>query len=344
MKFKKISIPKNILDINFKFYFFIKELNSSTICLTENDIKRILEAYFIHTSNNVDQFKMILSHIVDTTIKSSEKKTAFENLFFLIQNQLELTNFIFALKLLQIKPLLLAEAKLIEIAELSSLQSINQLSLQYDTISKKRPYYTRVHGALLALLFFEKLENNDTAFIAESTSTYINSLFEEYKTLQQHGLQANQMFMLMFTESMNQSITTEAGSSYENRLFNVLINLGIPLSDIQKTHDLRDKSTEFDCYFKLEGKTIGIGAKRTLRERYKQFIKTVQMSNLDLMICITLGIDVTEQTAKNIRQHDVVLFVADEIYSSRHYLQEIDGIYPASQLTLSLLKQLTASK
>jgi hypothetical protein len=46
---------------------------------------------------------------------------------------------------------------------------------------------------------------------------------------------------------------------------------------------------EFELFFELDGRTYGIGAKRTLRERYKQFIKTSHTSKIDVMIEITLG-------------------------------------------------------
>lgn len=341
MKFQKIAIPHTILDINFKFYFFMKELNSSATRVTDTEIERYLEAYFINQIANVEQFKTILNNILESTVKSNEKKDALQGILLYITTDQDLACFIFALKLLQIKPLLLAEAKLAEFAALTQTKIMNQLSITYDTLSKSRPYYTRVHGALLALFFFEKIEKNDTQFIAKSTYLYIETLVKDYNTLKQQGLHANQMFMLMFTESINQSIKTDAGASYEERLFNVLINIGINPSDIKKTHDASDKSTEFDFYFILRGKSIGIGAKRTVRERYKQFIKTAQMSSLDLMICVTLGIDVTEQIAKNIRMYNVILFVADEIYNARPYLQDINGIYPASALNLPLLEKLT---
>lgn len=340
MKFNKIKIERNVLDINFKFYFFMKELNSSVVHLSSTDIHRFLETYFANQSTDVASFKMILQNMIDRNFKESEKKDALGLLILSITNQQELVSFIFAIKLLQIKPLLLAEAKLIEITELTELKHIDQLSVKYDTISKSRPYYTRVNGALLALLFFDKLEQKDTAFISESTTQYIAALFEEYELLQRYGLAANQMFMLMFSESINQSILSEAGSSYEERIFNVLINIGIPSASIQNVHDAKDKSTEFDFYFELDGKTVGISAKRTLRERYKQFIKTAHMANLDLLIQITLGLDLTEEKAKLIRQHGVILFIADEIYSSRPYLQLIDGVYPCSKLTIDTLKKL----
>jgi len=76
----------------------------------------------------------------------------------------------------------------------------------------------------------------------------------------------------------------------------------------------------------LNNKTYGIGAKRTLRERYKQFIKTAQMSQIDVMIEITLGIDLTEEKVRAIRNHNVFLFVSDEVYQANQYLKDIEGV------------------
>ena len=110
--------------------------------------------------------------------------------------------------------------------------------------------------------------------------------------------------------------------------------------NITKTHDLNDSSTEFDFFFEIYGKTYGIGAKRTLRERYKQFIKTAQMSQIDIMIEITLGIDLTLEKVKSIRNHNVFLFVADEVYQNNQYLQNYIGVYSAKDLTIDTLKEL----
>lgn len=98
--------------------------------------------------------------------------------------------------------------------------------------------------------------------------------------------------------------------------------------------------TEFDFFFNLNGKSYGVGAKRTLRERYKQFIKTSQMSKIDVMIEITLGLDLGEEKARAIRNHGVYLIVSDEIYKQNKYLQNINGIFSSSQLTLKLLENL----
>ena len=62
------------------------------------------------------------------------------------------------------------------------------------------------------------------------------------------------------------------------------------------------------------------------------------MSKIDVMICITLGLDLNKDKAETIRKHGVYLFVADEIYDSRKFLQNIDGVYPVKDLNLKTLK------
>ena len=64
------------------------------------------------------------------------------------------------------------------------------------------------------------------------------------------------------------------------------------------------------------------------------------MTKIDVMIEITLGIDLTEEKVKAIRNHDVFLFIADEVYTSSQYLQDIEGVYSSTDLTIEVLKQL----
>ncbi|MFA7070815.1 MAG: hypothetical protein WC144_08250, partial [Sulfurimonas sp.] len=73
---------------------------------------------------------------------------------------------------------------------------------------------------------------------------------------------------------------------------------------------------------------------------YKQFIKTAQMSKIDVMIEITLGIDLTKEKVEAIRNHNIYLFVADEIYKSQKYLQDIKGVFSVEDLTMDVLAEL----
>ena len=121
---------------------------------------------------------------------------------------------------------------------------------------------------------------NETNFMSENAHDFLISLSQEARQFYTLGLEANQIFMLMFSEVINQSIISDSGSNYESRILSVLSHTGI--KNIQKKHDDNDKSTEFDFFFEIDGKTYGIGAKRTLRERYKQFSKTSLTSKIDV--------------------------------------------------------------
>jgi hypothetical protein len=249
--------------------------------------------------------------------------------------------FVFSLKLYMIKDLLLQEAKIKDLLDISQLETLDPLSLEYDRKTIYSPYSTRINGALLSLIFFDKLDNKETNFISQDAQDFMSSLSALAIDLKKQGVEPNQIFMLMFSESINQSIISDSGSNYEDRILTVLTSIGINENDISKIHDKNDSSTEFDFFFELQNKTYGIGAKRTLRERYKQFIKTAQMSDIDVMIEITLGIDLTEAKVKAIIKHDVFLFVADEIYNSYQYLQNIEGVYSSKDLTYEVLERLS---
>jgi hypothetical protein len=338
MKINKVKVKKDKLDANFNLYFFLKELNGGSK-ISENEISAVLEIYYANKKLSYDKFKVLFLNYSNGIADS--KKSNFDAIIHHIKSNLDLSIFVFSLKLMQIKPLLLEEAKLAHIEDLVPLEKISQLSLEYDTFSKSKPYLTRVNGALISLLFFSKLDEKETNFFTENTTDYLNSLFSEYEYLKSKGLEANQMFMLMFSESVDQYIIKMAGSSYEDRIFNVLIGMGIDPGSIKKTHDKADASTEFDFFFEYKGKTFGIGAKRTLRERYKQFIKTGFMSKLDVMIQVTLGLDLTEEKAKSISRYGVITIVSDEIYASRTYLHSMPEVYPASKLSINLLNELS---
>ena len=122
-------------------------------------------------------------------------------------NEKTIDIFIFSLKLNLIKDLLLQEAKITQTIKAQKLEGLNQLSLAYDSVSTQVAYATRISGALLSLLFFEKLENEDSNFISDSTKEFLDGLIKTYKKLSKIGVEPNQIFMLLFSESINQSIT-----------------------------------------------------------------------------------------------------------------------------------------
>jgi len=142
-------------------------------------------------------------------------------------------------------------------------------------------------------------------------------------------------------QSINQSIKSDSGINYESRILSVLEKSGI--KNITKTHDKNDKSTEYDFFFEIDGKSYGIGAKRTLRERYKQFIKTAHTTKIDISIQITLGIDLNKEKAETIMNHETYIFVSDEIYQARSFLRDIKNVHSVTDLNLETLRKLPAT-
>lgn len=333
----KLKIPQAKIDVNLKFYFMLKYLVKSKIA--EKQCILILEHCLLMNNNNFKTIKNKLLEIVGN-FTGQEKQDSLFSIIETLEWVSDLYLFIFSIKLYLIKNLLLQEAKLSDVLLLDKLSNVDPLSLEYDKISVLRPYATRVNWALLSLLFFDNLEKWNTNFISQQSEEYLKELSMLANKAKESGVEPNQIFMLMFSESINQSIISDSWTDYEDRILSVLTKIWIPESDISKIHDKNDSSTEFDFFFNYNWRTFWIWAKRTLRERYKQFIKTAHMSQIDVMIEITLWLDLNEEKAKSIISHWVYIFVADEVYQSREYLQTMEWVYSVKNLSQSTLKTL----
>lgn len=324
MEIEKILINEDKFKYNLKFYFWLKNLTKTKF--TKNQLDTLL----LNLTNQEKKFHVLENFA--STLKSKTKEESYYLLISNIEDSKDVELFTITLKFYLIKDILLKKAKTQSASRSKDNTEEETLSLSYDEKSTYMPYATRVNSALIALLFFEKLKNNQI-YSLNFSKIDIDKL-KEYK------IEANQIFMLMFSESMNQSIISCSGNNYEERVFNAFIKIGIPAERITKTHDKSDKSTEFDLFFDIDGRTFGVGAKRTLRERYKQFIKTAITSNIDVMIEITLGVDLNEEKAKTITNHGTVIMIADEIYQNRSFLKNMRGVYSVKDLSLEFLKSL----
>ena len=335
MKIDKLKIKKENLDLNLKFYFMLKNLVKSKQSAS-------IVSNLIMISSHEEILK--LEEYLNNSVKNNEKRNFLLQITETLLEKIDFKLFQFSLRLYLIKDLLLQEAKIAQYNNQKNLSRLNPLSLEYDKISVYTPYTTRVNGALLSLIFFDNLEAGKVNFMSQDAIDFIKDLSRDAKALKLKGLEPNQIFMLMFSESINQSIISESGSNYEDRIQSVFIEIGIPEKDIRKIHDENDASTEYDFFFKLGKHSFGVGAKRTLRERYKQFLKTSRVSQVDIMIQITLGLDLNESKAKTITENGVILFVSDEIYQSRPYLKRMCGVYSVCDLSLKTLNKIAQHK
>jgi hypothetical protein len=320
------------LDINLMFAFFAESILKLKPANTQAML--IIENINLLKSNPT----ALIESLEKIFVKSQSKLEHVKEIGLRLANSSDINLLDFSLKLYQIKDLLLQEAKISGTIALGKLLELHPLSLEYDKISALKSYNARVSGALLALLFFEKLNNGEVNFMSQNACDIIADISKTAIKLKKKGLESNQIFMLIFNESIDQSIKSDSGSNYENRILSVLNKSGI--KNITKIHDKNDKSTEYDFFFELDKKTYGIGAKRTLRERYKQFIKTSLTSKIDVSIEITIGLDLNEEKAKTITNHGTYIFVADEVYKTRPFLEKMDKVYSVRNLNIKTLKEL----
>lgn len=332
MKIAKLHLSDKKKEINLKFYFFLKHINR--LRPTDSQANSVTEAIHLLKYDLVS----LLEHLEEIFKKSEKKQNILKEINLRITSLSDIELFEFSLKLFQIKNLLLAEATFFESSNIDKLNNMNPLSLEYDQISVLKPYSKRINGALLTLLFFKNLDAGEVNFMSNNSYNFISELSKKAEEFKKNGLEANQVFMIMFNESVDQSIKSTSGRNYEDRIRSVLSSAGV--TNITQIHDKNDKSTEYDFFFEIDNRTYGISAKRTFRERYKQSIKTSISSKIDVSIEITIGVDLNEEKAKTIISHGSFIFVSDEVYQAREFLQKMDKVYSVKDLNLQTLKSL----
>lgn len=223
--------------------------------------------------------------------------------------------------LLLIKDLILQESKAYinnqikkDVNEIS-----DRLSMQYDISNIEIPYGQRVACSLMSYAVTDV--NRDTAFILNNTSETINNLHSKIVALRNdYKITANNVYSLIVGESVNQSIKSDAGSSYESRFYEMIVPF---VDEVQgHCHDSKIPSVEYDFVLVKSGLKIGVSAKRTLRERYKQNFEDVDQLDVDYMMLVTLGTDLNEDKMKYILQRNkILILVASENYEAKDYFK-----------------------
>lgn len=332
---KGLNVSQEKMDINLQFYIFLKIIVK--VKISEFEINSILENYYLFKHNS----DLLMERVVCILGKKLDKDPYLLEVLQSIDSELKVEIFLFSLKLCQIKDLLLGEARVYQIKEIEKLYEKDPLSLEYDNISLIKPYSSRVRGVLLSLLFFKRIEQDTEIDATSDSADFIKNLSYTASKLRSEGLEPNQIFTLIFSDSVSQSIKSTSGSDYENRVLSVLLKNGIDKDKIKKMHDIEDSSTEYDFIFQIEDKKYGISAKRTLRERFKQSIKT-NLANKDIIrVEMTLGMDLTEEKAKSILKHGSYIFVSDEVYQRSKFLKDLEGVYSAKDFNCKTLKNLS---
>jgi hypothetical protein len=196
VKIEKINIEKEKFDLNLKFYFFLKYLVKTG--LTDNQAKDFLRIIVLNANIDYEATIVKITKYIEEKIKinSPKQKLIFE-VIDKINSDTDFKLFVFSLKLYMIKDLLLQEAKIKDLLDISQLETLDPLSLEYDRKTIYSPYSTRINGALLSLIFFDKLENKQTNFISQDAEYFMKSLSTLAIDLKNQGVEPNQIFMLI---------------------------------------------------------------------------------------------------------------------------------------------------
>ena len=325
---------------NLEFYTVLKQLLKCQ--LSEKQLIDF-QGQLLHstTHNDSDKLKTIL---LESGVIANAGTKKYEELLELL-NLLSVDNYNAwidmvdtAIELMLVKDLILQESKMYVNNQYKKIVNDveDKLSVTYDTANLTLPYGQRVISSMLVYIITGDFRENE--YILEASNKSVNAFNSKIINLiAKYNINCNNMFDLVMGESTNQSIKSTAGQSYEARVKQMLI----PIVDDLKgqTHDSKILSVEYDNIITLNNKTIGVSAKRTLRERYKQNFEDVELLDVDRMFLITLGVDLNEEKLNNILQKNgIYIIVADEIYQSKLYLKNNDRVISSKDLTREKLE------
>ena len=335
-KEQKISIDTRTYNNNLNFYTMLKLLIQCH--LSEKQLIFIQSTISEKTAEILRDKSIIKTLLIDTNAIVKPDTDKYSSLIYFL-NTIETMdikmwcNFIdICVDLLLVKDLILQESKVYAAneykKELKSIQDL--LSIDYDMSSIHLPYGQRVISSLLLYAFTDISRKSD--FILNTSDSIVKNFSYKVKTLTKcYNLNVNNMFHIIMDESMNQSIKSDAGSSYESRVAQSIAPLVEKLNG--HAHDSNIPSVEYDNTFIYNGKLCGVSSKRTLRERYKQNFENVELLDVDYMFLITIGNDLNENKLNNILQKNgIYVVVSQEEYENRDFLNKNKRVISSKNL------------
>lgn len=336
IKSEKILINSNVYDNNLTFYTMLKLLIQCQ--LSEKQMIYLQKTINDNKSKICKDISLIKTLILDTNSLAKPDTNKFNAISYFL-NTIEEKNasmwcdFLdLCADLLLVKDLILQESKVYAANEYKKeLQTItDMLSVEYDMSGLHLPYGQRVISSLLVFAFVDTNRKSD--YMLKNSEHVIKNFSQKIKNLSKcYSLNVNNMFHIIMDESMNQSIKSDAGSSYEGRVAQTLT----PIVDklYGHSHDSKVPSVEYDNTFSFNNKLCGVSVKRTLRERYKQNLEDVELLDVDYMFVITLGIDLNEDKLNNILQkHGTFVIVSHEEYKARQFFKQNERVISSSNL------------
>lgn len=333
-------IEENVYNYNLFFYRILKlliqcGLSDNQLLLFQTLIEKNKEKY-------LDDYENLKKLLLESGTVVSENVGKYEEYSLLVgmieEENIEMWIYMVdvAIELMLIKDLILQESKSYVLKEykkeISEIK--DKLSIAYDLSNLSLPYGQRVICSMITHVISSDLRNSD--FILESSGATVKNF--NYKIgvlLNKYTVNIGDMFQIIMSESINQSIKSDAGQGYESRVYETLYDVVDEING--HSHDQNITSVEYDFTFKISGKKCGISAKRTLRERYKQNFEDASLLSVDYMFLITLGTDLNKEKLNNILQKQgIFVIVADEIYESKDYLNGCNRVISSKNISRDL--------
>jgi len=216
----------------------------------------------------------------------------------------------------------------------------DKLSLAYDNVSLTSPYSYRVLSSLVKnngktnIFHSDKFWQNISK---EKETIFSNNLKEKLISEGIHGLP---LVSLIIDESINQGIRSLGGTDYHERVKFVFDKLTNWQLINEKKIDSKNSGIEYDLIYSYKNKKIGISAKRTLRERYKQNWDNTKNLEVDIMLLVTLGTDLNEGKMKTVlEKQGWYIIVAKEIYEKHNYLSNNPKVFASSQVVNDFIEK-----
>jgi hypothetical protein len=218
----------------------------------------------------------------------------------------------------------------------------DKLSLEYDSLSLTSPYSYRTLANLILSNGKRQIFDGDDFWrkiSEEKEEIFSNNNLKE--KLIQEGIHGLPLISIIIDESINQSIRSKSGADYHSRIKEAFDKLNNWKLITEKKQDTNKKGIEYDFIYSYKGKKIGISAKRTLRERWKQNWANCSDLEVDLMILINLGTDLNENKLETILGNQGwCVIVAREVYEKKDYFQNNPKIFASNQIKENFLDEI----
>ena len=342
-----IERENKITDITYEWnlYFYTILKGIVQVGLNDNKLITLQNEILKNKDNYINNFVDFQNYLIGTGIIKEEqnKYDNFINLINLLDEERYdawVSMIDVAIDLILFKDLILQESKayVLDKTRKTDKEIEDKLSLEYDMSNLSLPYGQKVISSLLvgALTSLER----KSEFVLSQSNKNVKIINDKLCYLvKNYNINCNNMLLLIVDESVSQSIKSTAGSSYEDRV-RLMLNGNVDELSTH-SHDTNISAMEYDFTFKLNNKKVGVSAKRTLRERYKQNHEDIDILDVDYVFLITLGTDLNKEKLDYVlEKNGIYVVVADEIYQANDYMNKNNRVLSSKDLTREKLERI----